>query len=233
MLAVKRTTLARGSLPGVVEKSAGIRHSSCGGFISSRILTNILEYAQMRPGNMPASAANPKPRHRKDERLTVPRADGVRRIVRTIELEPEEFIRIALTIPTDIMKNLDQASQLYGITRSKLIQLACKHYLEDDLLDTSWLRELLSDEDIKRPSGYDVDELVDTLSSYSVTGINEEGKDLTLLPEHLQMIRKALEPERASKGQSKWLEFCEKTGLDPKNIPKDRAVKLVFAETIF
>ncbi len=46
--------------------------------------------------------------------------------------------------------------------------------------------------------------------------------DLFLTLEHLQIIRKALEPEKTLRGRNKWLEFCEKTDLDPNNLPKDK-----------
>ncbi len=165
------------------------------------------------------------------KKRSAPRPAGsVRKVVKTVELEPEDYVRIALTMPSDTMKQLDEASKLYGITRSRIIQNACKMYLEEELLDTAWLRDILVDEEVKRSIGYDVDTLVDYLSMEYVPGINEEGRDLTLLPEHLQMIKKSLETERNSKGQSKWIEFCEKTGIDPKNVPKDRSVKLIFAE---
>lgn len=153
-----------------------------------------------------------------------------RRIVKTVELEPEDYVRIAFTMPTDVLSRIDEAAKLYGITRSTLIQNACKTYVEEDLLGTVWLRHLLQHKAIKKGSttGYDVDGLINELSYYYVPRLNEQGVDLYLTPEHLQIIRKALEPEKTIRGKNKWLEFCEKTGLDANSIPKDKPVKLIF-----
>jgi hypothetical protein len=164
-------------------------------------------------------------------RRIVKREAGVKRVVRTVELEPEDYARIALTMPMDLLAKIDEASKLYGMTRSGLIQNACKVYVDEDLLGTDWLRHLLQHKEVKKGSptaGYNVDVLVDWLSDYYVPEMNEPGVDLYLTPEHLQIIRKALEPEKTIRGKNKWLEFCEKTGLDPDNIPKDRPVKLIF-----
>jgi hypothetical protein len=153
-----------------------------------------------------------------------------RRVVKTIELEPEDYVRVAFTMPTDLLARIDEAAKLYGITRSTLIQNACKTYLDEDLVGTDWLRHLLQHKGIKKGSttGYDVDAFIDELSYYYVPGLNEQGIDLYLTPEHLQIIRRALEPEKTIRGKNKWLEFCEKTGLDNNSIPRDKPVKLIF-----
>ncbi len=153
-----------------------------------------------------------------------------RRVVKTIELEPEDYVRIAFTMPTDLLAKIDEAAKLYGITRSTLIQNACKTYVDEDLVGTVWLKHLLQHKGIKKGSttGYDVNAFIDELSYYYVPGLNEQGIDLYLTPEHLQIIKKALEPEKTIRGKNKWLEFCEKTGLDNNSIPKDKPVKLIF-----
>jgi hypothetical protein len=156
--------------------------------------------------------------------------EGGRRVVKTVELEPEDYARIAFTMPTDLLGRIDEAAKLYGITRSTLIQNACKVYVDEDLIGTDWLRHLLQHKEIKRgsPTGYDVSALIDELSYNYVPGLNEPGVDLYLTPEHLQIIKKALEPEKSIRGRNKWLEFCQKAGLDPNNVPKDKPVKLIF-----
>ena len=166
----------------------------------------------------------------KPPRRVLEREPGTRRVVKTVELEPEDYVRIAFTMPTDLLSKIDEAAQIYGITRSTLIQNACKTYVEEDLTGTTWLRHLLQHKDIKRgsPTGYDVDALIDALSWYYVPQLNEQGVDLYLTPEHLQIIKRSLEPEKTVRGRNKWIEFCEKTGLDADNIPKDKAVKLIF-----
>ena len=155
---------------------------------------------------------------------------GRRVVRRSLELEPEDYSRIAFTMPTDLLGRIDQAAKLYGITRSTLIQNACKIYVEEDLIGTDWLRHLLQHREIKKgsPTGYDVDALIDELSYNYVPELNEAGVDLFLTPEHLQLIKRALEPEKTLRGRNKWLEFCEKSGLDPDNLPKDKPVKLIF-----
>src|SRR2546426_12096251 len=89
-----------------------------------------------------------------------------RRVVKTIELEPEDYARIAFTMPTDLLSRIDEAAKLYGITRSTPIQNACKVYVDEDLIGTDWLRHLLQHKEIKRgsPTGYDVSALIDELS---------------------------------------------------------------------
>src|SRR2546426_2083579 len=136
------------------------------------------------------------------------RAEGVRRVVKTVELEPEAYIRVALTMPSDLLTRVDEASKLYGFTRSKLIQEACEAYVVD-LVGTDALRQMLQNTSIKKgsPTGYDVDALIDEMSYQYIPGLTEPGVDLFLTPEHLQIIKKDLEPEKTIRGKNKWLEL--------------------------
>ncbi|TMI37749.1 hypothetical protein E6H23_11215 [Candidatus Bathyarchaeota archaeon] len=76
-----------------------------------------------------------------------------RRVVKTIELEPEDYVRIAFTMPTDLLAKIDEAAKLYGITRSTLIQNACKTYVDEDLVGTVWLKHLRAPSDYQKSSG--------------------------------------------------------------------------------
>src|SRR2546421_12330089 len=100
---------------------------------------------------------------------------GRRVVKRSVELESGDFARIAFTMPTDLLSRIDEAAKLYGITRSTLIQNACKVYVEEDLIGTDWLRHLLQHKEIKKgsPTGYDVNALIDELSYYYVPELNE------------------------------------------------------------
>jgi predicted DNA-binding protein len=153
-----------------------------------------------------------------------------RRVVKAVEVEDEEFVRIGLTMPSSLLEKLDEAASLYKRARSRLIQEACEAYVEA-LIGTDWLKEILQRRDVKYGSltkSYSVDNLIDAiLDEHYIPGIDTENATY-LTPTHLKMIKKALEKEKTIGGKNKWEEFCSKFGLDPNEIPEDRAIKLIF-----
>jgi hypothetical protein len=152
-----------------------------------------------------------------------------RKVVKVVELEGEEFVRIGLTMPGSLLAKLDEAAKLYKQTRSKLIQDACEAYV-DALIGTDWLKEILQSKEVKYGSltkSYSVDNLINAIYEHYIPGFDTENATF-LTPTHLKMIRKALEKEKTIGGKNKWEEFCSKCGLDPNNIPEDHAIKLVF-----
>jgi len=88
-------------------------------------------------------------------------------------------------------------------------------YVDEDLIGTDWLRHLLQHKEIKKgsPTGYDVSALIDELSYNYVPGLNDPGVDLYLTPEHLQIIRRSLEPEKSIRGAISGLSFVKRPGL--------------------
>jgi predicted DNA-binding protein len=153
-----------------------------------------------------------------------------RKIVKAVELEPEEYIRIGLTIPSNLLAKLDEAAKLYKRTRSKIIQDACEAYVEA-LIGTDWLNEILQRKDVKYGSltrTYSVDNLINAIfEGHYIPSLDTENTTY-LTPKHLKMIKKVLEKEKTIGGKNKWEEFCSKCGLDPNDIPEDCAIKLVF-----
>lgn len=152
-----------------------------------------------------------------------------RKVVKVVELEREEFVRIGLTMPSGLLDKLDEAAKLYKQTRSKLIQDACEAYV-DALIGTDWLKEILQSREVKYGSltkSYSVDNLIDAIYEHYIPGLDTENATF-LTPTHLKMIQKALEKEKTIGGKNKWEEFCAKCGLDPNEIPKEHAIKLVF-----
>lgn len=152
-----------------------------------------------------------------------------RKIVKAIELEPEEYVRIGLTMPSTLLAKLDEAAKLYKRTRSKIIQDACEAYVEA-LTGTDWLKEILQRREVKYGSltkSYSVDNLINAiLDEHYIPGLDTQNTTY-LTPTHLKMIKRALEKEKTISGKNKWEEFCTKCGLDPNDIPEDRAIKLV------
>jgi len=152
-----------------------------------------------------------------------------RKVVKVVELEREEFVRIGLTMPSSLLAKLDEAAKLYKQTRSKLIQDACEAYV-DALIGTDWLKEILQSKEVKYGSltkSYSVDNLINAIYEHYIPGLATENATF-LTPTHLKMIRKALEKEKTIGGKNKWEEFCSKCGLDPNDIPEEHAIKLVF-----
>ncbi|MEM3641329.1 MAG: hypothetical protein QXH37_05370 [Candidatus Bathyarchaeia archaeon] len=153
-----------------------------------------------------------------------------RKVVKAVELEPEEYVRIGFTMPSSLLAKLDEVAKLYKRTRSRIIQDACEAYVEA-LVGTDWLKEILQRKDVKYGSltkSYSVDNLINAIfEEHYIPGLDTENTTY-LTPTHLKMIKKALEKEKTIGGKNKWEEFCSKCGLDPNDIPEDRAIKLVF-----
>jgi len=152
-----------------------------------------------------------------------------RKVVKVVELEREEYVRIGMTMPSGLLAKLDEAARLYKQTRSGLIQDACEACI-DALIGTDWLKEILQSKEAKYGSPtkkYSVDNLIDALYNRYIPVLQEQNTTF-LTPTHLKMIKKALEKEKTIGGKNKWEEFCSKCGLDPNEIPEEHAIKLVF-----
>ncbi len=154
------------------------------------------------------------------------------RKVKNIEvLEPPEIIRIGMTMPKRLLDTLDQAAKLYGISRSELVQDACQD-LTNKLLGTAWLEEMLQRMDIKYTSKknptYDVEKLISAIYEECPTNLPDVNQAV-LTPKRLELIKNALQGRKSTDDPAnKWLEFCNKCGLDPENIPKDKPVRITF-----
>jgi len=152
-----------------------------------------------------------------------------RKVIKVVELEREEFVRIGLTMPSNLLAKLDEAAKLYKQTRSRLIQDACEA-LMNALIGTDWLKEILQSKEVKYGSltkSYSVDNLINAIYEHYIPGLEEKNATF-LTPTHLKMIKKVLEKEKTIGGKNKWEEFCSKCGLDPNEIPEDHAIKLMF-----
>jgi len=151
-----------------------------------------------------------------------------RKVIKVVELEREEYVRIGMTMPSGLLSKLDETARLYKKTRSGLIQEACEAYAEA-LIGTDWLREILQSREVKYGSmtrKYSVDNLIDALYDRYIPVFPEQNATY-LTPTHLKTIKKALEKEETIGGENKWREFCAKCGLDPEEIPEEHAIKLV------
>src|SRR5208282_2807243 len=80
--------------------------------------------------------------------------------------EPTQFVRIAITVPKDLLEQVDAAAYLYGQPRSGLIQKALRE-ASDDLIGLDWIKEIFQQRDIKREQGYDVDKLVQRIFEWA------------------------------------------------------------------
>jgi len=135
--------------------------------------------------------------------------------------EAVDFARIAITIPEDILEQLDLAARLYGQPRSTLIQKACRDVAED-LVGLDWLKEIFQQKDVKNGSdSYDVSKIISRLYEWAPAATDNS---FYLTPAHLEFIRQELGQVKDSK-KSKWIEFCKKCKLDPERAPKDKAVR--------
>jgi hypothetical protein len=142
--------------------------------------------------------------------------------------EPVEFERIAITIPTDMLQQVDLAARLYRETRSGMIQRACRAMV-GDLVGVDWIKEIVQEKEVKLSSGiYDLDKLISRIYDWAPSGSGD--KTFYLSPPQVQFIKAELDGEKTDSKKSKWQEFCEKLKLDPENIPADRPVLCVPSE---
>lgn len=138
-------------------------------------------------------------------------------------------------MPKRLLHVIDEAAKLYGISRSELVQLAC-HTFAISLLDTTWLERVLHVKDIKYSSRknpvYDVEKLIDAIYEECPTNMPYVSQAI-LTPKHLEIIKNALQGQKSHDDPAnKWLEFCSKCGLEPSNLPKDKAVQITFETKI-
>ena len=161
-------------------------------------------------------------------------SDSRRKKIKKIEvLEPPESIRIDMTMPKSLLELVDKAAELYGTSRSELVQLACTTFTKA-LLDTAWLDDILQRTEIKYGSKknpvYNVEKLLDAIYDECPTNI-ENTNQAILSPEHLEVIKNALQGLKSADSPSnKWLEFCNKCIIDPENLPK-KAFRITYETT--
>jgi hypothetical protein len=135
--------------------------------------------------------------------------------------EPVEFARIAITIPEDVLGQLDVAARLYGQARSTIIQKACKDVAED-LVGLDWLKEIFQQKEVRSGSdGYDVSKIISRVFEWAPAASDNS---FYLTPSHLEFIKQELEQAKESK-KNKWIEFCKKCKLDTEKLPKDKVVR--------
>ena len=156
---------------------------------------------------------------------------GSRKVKNVEVLEPPETIRIGMTIPKRLLEPIDQAAKLYGVSRSELVQTACLDFT-NRILGIAWLEDILQRMDIKYTSRrnpvYNVEKLIDAIYDECPTNLFD-GNQAVLTPTHLELIQNALQGKKSiDDPANKWLEFCNKCGLDPENIPKDKPVRITF-----
>lgn len=151
-------------------------------------------------------------------------------VVKTETVE-HEFARIALTVPSELLKKVDEAAALYDVSRSRFIQDACREHVEK-LTGTERLQRILLAKDQKyagvrvRGRGIIVKTLIYHLSQDLET---VDGNTFYLTPTHLQTLKNELEKQKSLIGrENKWQEFCRRLKLDPQKLPKDKTVKVTF-----
>ena len=80
-----------------------------------------------------------------------------------IPAEPVEFERISMTIPKDLLKEVDYVTKLYRQTRSGTIQSACVDMVQD-LVRVDWIRGILQEKGVRQGEAtYNVDKLISRL----------------------------------------------------------------------
>lgn len=143
--------------------------------------------------------------------------------------EPVEFERISITIPKDLLKEIDYATKLYRQTRSGFIQIACNEVVKDTVR-VDWIREILQEKDVRKgEASYNVDKLISRLFEEST----ETGENSFLLsPPQLEFLKGELEKARGESKKSSWSELCEKCKCDPEKIVSDRPTLLVPPEEL-
>jgi hypothetical protein len=158
------------------------------------------------------------------------RSKQLRRRKKIVPAEPVKFERIAMTIPKDLLKEVDYVAQLYRRTRSSMIQSAC-NWMVEDLVRVDWIREIFQEKGVQHgQAGYDVDKLISSLFESATPGPSENTFQLT--PPQLEFVKGELEKARGESKKSKWTEFCEKCKCDPEKIASDRPTVLVPLEEL-
>ena len=167
--------------------------------------------------------------------MPVDMSDSRHKKIKKIEvLEPPQIIRIGMTIPKILLERIDKAAELYGTSRSELVQLACITFTRD-LLDTAWLEDILQRTEIKYGSKknpvYNVEKLIDAIYDECPTNLANTNQAV-LSPGHLEVIKNALQGLKSADSPSnKWLEFCNKCMIDPQNLSKGNAFRITYETT--
>lgn len=157
------------------------------------------------------------------------RSKPLRRRKRIIPGEPVEFERISITIPKDLLKEIDYATKLYRQTRSGLIQIACNEIVKDTAR-ADWIREILQEKDVRKgETSYNVDKLISRLFEETAE-IGENSFQLS--PPQMEFLRGELEKAKGESRKSSWSEFCEKCKCDPEKIVSDKPTILVPPEEL-